>query len=620
MIGSRLSSPSPETDNSDQASFSPLDLHFGALLQKLSGTGDPIIGLTGALASHAVQNGHSCLDLSAYEQTPVRFDNNPYEIHSWPPLADWLRALTASPVVAQESGYAPLILVNRRLYLHRYHSYEQQIIAAVRERVTAPPDAFEPQRVRDLLSRVFPQGTPGTDRQMLAAATAAGKKLVIISGGPGTGKTYAVMRILSLLALLRQDRKPRIALAAPTGKAALRLEETIRSHGAGLAMPAGDADTLSLEATTIHSLLGPISGSPYFRHNRSNPLPFDVVVIDEASMMDQALAAKLFDALLPQCRLILLGDRDQLASVEAGAVFGDLCDSGNEHGYTRFWCDTLRSVMPECGLEAKDEPPLADSIIILAKNYRFDHTSGIGELCGRILAGDIHGVGDILSSSRYPDCSWWIPPSHAAMIERLDETALCYWSDYFQSEDPFDALNLFNRCRVLCAVRKGPFGVTALNTMIEHLLAARSLIPARTTRYKRKPVLITHNDYALGLYNGDTGVFFPDPEDNGTMKVFFSSARKRARSFAPHRLPAFEPAYAVTVHKAQGSEFDRTIVILPPRPAAVATRELLYTALTRARSGFELWCGEEALAAALASSVSRASGMREALWKSRNDG
>jgi exodeoxyribonuclease V alpha subunit len=415
--------------------------------------------------------------------------------------------------------------------------------------------------------------------------------------------------------MLATGAQLRIALAAPTGKAAVRLEESISAHLPSLNCPAESATMIPRTASTIHSLLGTIPDSPCFRHDSANPLPFDVIIVDEASMVDLALMAKLFDAIPPAARVILLGDKDQLASVEAGALLGDICDTGSEHGYSPALCSAIKSIMPEFTVTCNTEPPIADSIITLKENYRFGASSSIGKVSLAVNSGNFSETISLLKNGSLTDCTWWNPPSYQALLTRLRNVLLDNMDGFRQSDSPETLLALFARSRILCAVRNGPLGVTTLNSSIETILASEGLIPAGTPQYRGKPVIVTRNDYTADLYNGDVGVLLPDSNDDNTLKAFFvRNPAEPARAIPLHRLPPHETAYAMTVHKSQGSEFERTIIIMPSQPSAIVTRELLYTAITRSRTTCELWCTEEVLRKAVTTGTRRSSGIREKLW------
>jgi exodeoxyribonuclease V alpha subunit len=601
-------------------SFSPLDLHFARLMEKFSGSRpNPSLLLAAALASNAVQDGHICVDLSDYAGTAMLFSNPPAPAGQWPDLRSWNDALAATPVVGVPGEYRPLVLSGTRLYLYRYWDYERRLVAVLLKRSKTDMTPCDTKAAAECLRSLFPERQEEINWQKTAAAVALFKKLTVISGGPGTGKTTTVIRIAAILATLSKEKNIRFLLAAPTGKAAARLEESIAAQLPALGLPPDIAALMPRTASTIHSLLGTIPDSPYFRHDANNPLSCDAVIVDEASMVDCALMTKLLDAVPPTARVILIGDKDQLASVEPGAVLGDLCGSGSEQGYSPALCAAIQSVMPEFTIAGRSGPPIADSIVTLRKNYRFGTDSGIGRVSRAVNQGNADETAALLKNTAISDCVWWIPSSYDALLERLQKVVLDVMGDLRRSSDPLTALDLFARFRILCAVRNGPLGVTAMNSRVEAMLAAAGLINAKTLHYRGRPIMITRNDYGVDLYNGDIGVIMPDHDDNNTLKAFFAHDRSLVRSVSLHQLPPHETAYSLTVHKAQGSEFKHTVLILPSLPSPVVTRELLYTGITRSRDRCELWCTEEVLRSAVASRIKRTSGIREALW-GKHDG
>jgi exodeoxyribonuclease V alpha subunit len=349
-----------------------------------------------------------------------------------------------------------------------------------------------------------------------------------------------------------------------------------------------------VRASTIHRLLGVRGNSVYFRHDRENPLPFDLLVIDEASMVALPLLCKLLDALPEPARIILLGDRDQLASVEPGNVLADIVDAA-----------------------ALPESPLRDAVVTLEKNYRFGETSGIHHLCVAVRQGDAVNATHILRDQHYPDLVSTEFRERPALATRFSEAVLAGFSAFAAEKEPVPALTQLKTFRVLAALRHGPFGVAGLNQSIQKILQKAQVIPTESASdYAGKPILVTQNDYALQLYNGDVGVLLPDleaTENPEQLWAWFIGKENTLRRFAPARLPQHEAAYAMTVHKSQGSEFDRVLFILPGEDAPVLTRELIYTGLTRARSQVELWWTESVFVSAVTRRAERNSGLRELL-------
>jgi exodeoxyribonuclease V alpha subunit len=407
----------------------------------------------------------------------------------------------------------------------------------------------------------------------------------------------------------------RIALTAPTGKAAARLEQAVRKVMEALPCKEFVKEAVPDHASTIHRLLGSRSGSPFFRHGVENPLPLDVLVVDEASMVDLALMAKLVQALPKKSRFILLGDRDQLASVEAGAVLGDICDTGGSHDYSDHFIEHVRE-STDCSLSRTGESTgLQDALVSLKKSYRFSPESGIAGTSMAVNKGDAGLVMDLLRSDGASDISWHEPKSPGLFSTDFRERFLSGFRDYLNETEPARAFSCFDRFRILCALRQGPWGAEAVNRAVEKILGDDAGLRTGRLWYPGRPVMITRNDYDLGLFNGDVGIALTDPESSANMRVFFPGEETGYRSFHPFRIPEHETAYALTVHKSQGSEFDNVLILLGDRDAPVLTRELLYTGITRARHHVEIWAPEPVLRQTVTRRIQRNSGLRDALWE-----
>ncbi|MDH4321878.1 MAG: exodeoxyribonuclease V subunit alpha, partial [Desulfobulbaceae bacterium] len=515
-----------------------------------------------------------------------------------------------SAVVGEPGAFRPLVLDGPRLYLHRYWQYEQDLahgLLGLGRGLTAVDD----ERLRQLLAQLFPDEEEDVlDCQRLAATVAAMRQLCIISGGPGTGKTFTVVKLLALLQELAAPDTLRIGLVAPTGKAAGRLQESIRAAKGKLALAPELLARIPENSATIHRLLGARMGSPSFRHNRQNPLPLDLLVVDEASMVDLALMAKLVDALPGSARLVLLGDKDQLASVEAGSVLGDICSGKERNGFSSDFAAQLGKA-GFAGLSEGPGGPLADAIVLLEKSYRFAEAGSIGTLAQAVNAGDSEAAAAILRDPAHTGLSLY-PWQEPESLAQLRNTVRAGFAAYLSAATPQDALVAFNSFRILCAHRRGRFGVAGMNDWVEGVLAEAGLISRDAYWYRGRPVMITRNHPVLHLYNGDIGITMAD--ETGRLRVFFAGADGSLRSFAPARIPEHETAFAVTVHKSQGSEFASVALLLPENPSPVLSRELIYTAITRAKGRFSLWGDEPILRAAIVQRVSRASGLKELLW------
>lgn len=596
--------------------FSELDLQFARFMSRLSGGGSAEIFLGAALASRSRREGHICLDLPSMAGKPLP-DGGSSEV-TCPELSAWRRALESSPVVGRPGDYHPLTLDGPRLYLYRYWNYEKRLAEFLKTRGSSAGTTIDEILLKDGLNRLFPGiNQKEADWQKVAAFASVMKSLCVISGGPGTGKTFTVAKILALLLEQSRGRHLRIALSAPTGKAAARLKEAIQDAREKLACPAEIKAAIPEEASTIHRLLQSIPGSPYFQYNEKKTLPADVVVVDEASMVDLALLSKLAAAVPASARLILLGDKDQLASVEAGAVLGDICDTGHVHSFSPEFRLALKRIAGEeveAGPDGADEPPIRDCIVQLQKSYRFGSDSGIGAVSRAVNDGDSRRALGLMKNAGHEDIEWQELPRPERLFRVVKERIIRGFSAYLKATDPGETFDLFNRFRILCALREGPFGVYALNLLTEEVLRKEGLIKQEGRWYFGRPVMITRNDYSLKLFNGDVGIILPSSESSREPRAYFPSEEGTIRKFPPLRLPEHETVYAMTVHKSQGSEFDQVLLLLPDVSAPVLTRELIYTGITRARKRVEVWGKEEVFHTAVSRRIERTSGLRNALW------
>lgn len=552
----------------------------------------------------ALEQGHICLPLPAWAAAGGL------------DLTDLRHQLTASGVVGAPGDFQPFILDRDRLYLARQHHHEARLAHALLARAARLDAPAEPAPLRARLAALFAYNTEAPDWQRLAAATACLRGLTVIAGGPGTGKTSTVVRLLAALQD-QHDGRLRIALAAPTGKAAARLQESIQRALTELpALPPAVSASLPTRASTLHRLLGARPASGEFRHHATNPLAVDVLVVDEASMLGLGLLARTVDALPPAARLILLGDREQLASVEPGAAFADLCDAaGGRSPAMQSALAALADQAPPIATTDTDAipaTPLGDCVVTLRRSHRFHADSAIGALAREVNAGDAEAMRSLLATAPRPDLAWQPGPLDAltpALVQRL-HTA---YADYLASArdpacDHATVFRHFHRFRLLTAHRDGPDGVEGLNRLVEtRVLGRHAKDPAW---YPGRPVLIQANDYPLKLYNGDIGL---TRELDGQLRVVFEAEDGGYRSLAPGRLPAHETAYAMTVHKSQGSEFDTVLLWLPPPDSLLLNRALVYTGITRAKARIELWGPEASLGPAVQAAPPRASGLRDRL-------
>ncbi len=582
-----------------------------------------------ALASFAVGHGHAAFD-------PARPQLLVDAAIDWPELQPWLAALRGSRWVTSPEAAtiaasdAPLVLDGGLLYLRRYREYERRLALGLQRIAAHAPSPVDAIALAPLFAALFPDAR---DRavddggQARAAALALVRSLLLVTGGPGTGKTTTITRLLLLL--LAQARQagapaPRIALAAPTGRAAERMAASLQHALTTLRTSAGiDAalcDALPLEARTLHRLLGPIPDSPRFRHDAHQPLPFDVVVVDEASMVDLPLMCKLVEAVATGARLILLGDRDQLPSVEAGDVLAAIVDACGEDaagllesGHLNALIDAeAERLAPLLGTASRRyaspiaASPLAGHRVQLRRGYRQSSALHLAPLAAAVRDGDADSALALLRAGSL-DGVQFHQDLHDPLLGSARESLLAAWRGIANTDDPAAALAQSGRLRLLTALRDGPQGATPLNARIEDALAGTH----RAAYFHGRLLLISENSYRHGLFNGDVGVCLRG-EDGATV-AWFAGGGEGVRGFHPAALPAHAGAFAMTVHKAQGSEFDSVWLLLPRQDARTLSRELVYTALTRARNALHVCASEAVLRVALARHAIRVSGLARRL-------
>lgn len=606
----------------DQGCLSSLDYHLAQTLGRIAGENDPLVHLGAAVACKATTMGHVCADLkSVVSRAPRDNKGEPIAGASWPDIEEWLQALHQSSLVGDGTTISPIVLENdRRLYLGKYWDLQQRLVAAVKARVEQPESmVIDEELLKQGIEKWFGPAGDETDWQKVAAVPALLKNFSVISGGPGTGKTTTVVNIIALL--LEQARKEDsdllIDLLAPTGKAAARLEESVRSareKRKDLGELFGDTPC---KASTIHRRLGFGRHRPgSFLHDRENPIGSDVIIVDEASMIDLALMTRLLEAVPPGSKLILLGDEHQLASVEAGAILGDICNSGEECGWSPSFSKKIKSLTgePLAGPANERESALADCIVELKKSHRFAENSGIANISRLVRDGDAAGAVKCIGEGHHKDLSLHTITNEKELYEAAREPVLEGYRAYLEKTDPKERLEALNTFRILCAHRHGPHGIGKLNQLVEMTLEGEGLIERTGNWYHGRPIMITQNDYQLELFNGDIGLITSDAENGETLRAQFPNSEGGIRSFSPARLPAHETVYATTIHKSQGSEFDRVLIVLPNSPSALLSRELLYTAITRAKEEVILFSEEKIITSAIEKKIDRASGLRDALW------
>ena len=588
--------------------LSRLDLHFARAMGRLANEQDDTVLLAAALCSRFIANGHVCVDLKALAKGPVVGHDGELPGLRWPADPQWRAAVKASPLTAGDGRAAPLVLdKGGRLYLARYWQYQQFLVRSLLERVGHPGETMAPDLLEESLDRLFPPSVDlsGPDMQRMAARVSLDRHLTVISGGPGTGKTATVVKILALAieqAMAAGKGIPHILMAAPTGKAAARLREAVinakAAEGAG-ALVCSDAVRMHIpeDAATIHRLLKvQYHRSNRFSHDADNPLAVDILIVDEASMVDLSLMANLVAAVPSHAHLILLGDKDQLASVEAGAILGDICTP------------------PEGVGDSELSGGIGPCIVNLTHSYRFDSTSGIGCLARAINRGDADEALAVLQDEARPEVMM-IDPDDTRRVEAcIDALARQYYGPCFDDGVNLMQLEQFTRFRILCAHRSGDDGVTALNARVAASLKDYTGIDTAREWYPGRPVMVTCNDYHLNLFNGDVGLIVKPDADTSRLSALFMDSDKKSRMILPARLPAHETVYAMTVHKSQGTEFDTVLLVLPRHASPVVTRELFYTAVTRARQKVVVVASRDIIRRAVLTRVQRASGLSGQLW------
>lgn len=712
----QLTAPLPELLKQweQERLLTPLDRHFALEMSHLHPTDSqhPLFILLCALLSQQLSSQHSCLVLAhIVPLNPMAEQNSHCKITlSLEALTETLQTFDA---VGQAGSNKPLIFDNGRLYLQRYHQFEISVATALirlsgsvsRQLSEEANPQEQPQiaKLRSLLDQLFPanvlaphalttnvltksEDTAPIDWQKVATATALGKKLSVITGGPGTGKTTTVTK---LLLLLQMESQQEIRLVAPTGKAAARLSESIKASKARLAKELSahanvidearnrnSQDFLTAlgripeEASTLHRLLGVIPNSPHFRHHQGNPLRLDLLIVDEASMVDLPMMYKLLSALPEHASLILLGDQDQLASVEAGAVLADICaglkipvDPNNlvqnniassspalwQMRYSKEQAERLSALTGfELTPYTSDAPKLGDSLCMLMHSHRFKGDAGIGLLASAVNRADLQGILQVWQQGP-AELSWLEhsmvinqtqakvsePANNMGLNLLLEQACQQYGiylsalnshasnndasnSDLSKRPSTADIIERFNQYRILCAMRSGDYGVEGINQYVTQALANAKLIKPLQEFYLGRPIIIQSNDYNLGLFNGDIGLILQDEDKPERLMAHFIKADGSLLKVLPARLPSHETCYAMTVHKSQGSEFSRVALVLPPSPSLaqwqLLTKELVYTAITRAKVHFTCLGTQHVFERASSQATQRASGLADRLW------
>lgn len=568
------------------------------------------------LVSKKLAEGHICLDLNDIEEELA--DYSSYDIEK---VLKNKQALANEPLVSANCNILqPFILHRQKLYLQRYFNYETQILIRLKA-FTENEKQHLKERIDSLnknsafIQSLFNAGTnkesglaiENIHWQLIAAITSVLNDFSIITGSPGTGKTTTVAKILAILFTVNPSLK--VALAAPTGKAAVRMAESLKKASSG--MPTTIAAMFEdIVPGTIHRLLRYQPGSPYFRHNAENPVNFDVVIIDESSMIDVALFSKLLQAIGNNTRLILLGDKDQLASVEAGSLFGDLCNAQPEFLISKeraelinsFISDKARQITDEF-IVSKNSHLLFEHIVELRRSHRFSSEKGIGKLSKAVIDNERDNLEIYLKTKK--DEQVTIDPVYN---EEVFENFIEGYIDYIREPNIKQALSKLNELRVLCAIRDGEQGLFNINRRIEKFLQQKRLIKTTTEFYEHRPIIVTKNYYDLELFNGDIGIIRYD--ENKVLKAWFEDSSGELKSVLPGFISESETVYAMTIHKSQGSEYNNVLLVLPKgAEIPILTAELLYTGITRAKSRVVVQATEEVIIKTAERRVKRISGI-----------
>ena len=650
--------------------FAEIDIHLGKLIAKLSRSATDELRLAAEIASFSTREGNTCFALKDFAGKVIVDEKRQRQI-ILPALEKWDAELKQSSCVGKPHEFKPLILDDKqRLYLHRYWSYENELADFIKARLAGGsslplmgnrhhslspcplPEGestiYYMKKIRKALAKIFPSNASGVitkkvDWQKVAAVLVIFKNFVVISGSPGTGKTTTVARIIAVLAELSPDTPLRIALAAPTGKAAFRLETAIKDATEAINCDETIKKHIPSRAVTIHRLLGIGDDISAPKYNQKNHLPYDVIFIDEASMIDLPLMVKLTRAVAPKTKLILLGDKHQLASVEPGSVFGDITTSERENVFSPSLTTLISSCtggnygeaenttvgavsLPPSGFseehavpvdDGETKSPIAENIIELKDNYRFGANHPVGTLGLLVNAGKANKAITLLKELSAPPLKWVDTSDIATFATTFKSSVLNSMRPYLNALKANAAPNilfaLFAEFRVLCVVKNGPFGVNSINERIIAILKEEKYITNRSNElFHGCPIIISKNDYQQNLFNGDIGIVLFDDEAND-LRAYFRHADRNMRAINPQLLSSYETAFAMTTHKSQGSEFEKMMFLLPEIDSPLLTREIIYTGITRIKKELEIWGTENIFAAAVTKRISRTSALRELL-------
>ncbi len=625
------------------------DVQFARYMIEVNGEEVPELLLAAALASNGLSRGDTCIALDSVKNNSL-YTNPDLRVvrQKLPKLNHWRRVLLSQRVVTEPAKLqadnqapqgvneqpassdktekndalnekplvTPLILDDKnRLYLARYWMFEQSLARSIKKLIDAKKPTVDTEKLKEVLNVLF-KVSEQPDWQKVAVANAAMNNFSVITGGPGTGKTYTVTALLAVLIEQGVDAR-KIALAAPTGKAAARLTQSIQNELAGLLAKLKLADD-TFEAVTLHSLLGFRPGRVEPIHCAEFPMPYEVVIIDEASMIDLPLMARMFEAVSTDTRIVLIGDKDQLHSVESGMVLGDICGGRSVAEFSQVHCSEL-SQAGISNLPVTENPggKISDRIVYLHKSHRAKDEGGIGKLAAAINTGDSEQALHLINSDEYPNLSL-LPHSTGHIDKILRELVVPVFANIASAETPAAALEKMSEIGVLCALRRGNTGAIKINTMVERHLQDQRLIDLEQHYYHGRPVMISENNHPLRLYNGDHGLVLHNEEQVPLVHFAFDDLSGTPKTISPSRLPLHDTFYAMTIHKSQGSEFDTVVVVLPDTDSPILSRELLYTAVTRAKSKVVVIANADQFIGCIDKRSVRQSGLREMFWQQPN--
>lgn len=564
--------------------------------------------------SEFLRDGHSCLPLSQIANKTLwgNVDSQGIVTHQGFTFDNFtlLESLFADSRLS-ETDLKPLVFDESKLYLRRYFCFEQEVNRYIKDTLEAMvEDSLEPNqlaKITNIIDSLFPQSNDAQspDWQKVAVANALNKNFSIIAGGPGTGKTYTVTKLLAALVMLNDQHPLNIVLTAPTGKAAQRLSESILAAKTGFKGLVSNEvlDAIPIEAKTLHRLLGVIPSSPKFKHHGDNKLALDVLLIDEVSMVDLPMMARLLDALPSNTKLILLGDAQQLPSVAAGSILADLTPFANAQ-YSTSNRKFLNTVTQEKLPGSKKS--FADHVTYLTFSRRFSGEGGIGKLARFIIDGEANDSWQLLqrASLNNSELEYCLPGDYERVLQRASHR----YKTVTEASNVKEAFERLSGYRILVAMRKGTFGVETINSIVEQHITNTSQVKTQSY-YQGKPIMITTNDYQLGLYNGDIGIIWPN--EQGQLYAYFEAEHGEFKAFMPSRLPSHETVYAMTIHKTQGSEFSHVELLLPQSGSnQMLTRELVYTGVTRAKKKLSIMSDKSQWFQAVESKVERFSGIK----------